>query len=299
MSISISELAKEYCFYNIFNEKTAKNYTSVARVFEHDVKVKLIDEVDRDLLTAWKREILKNKSYYTFNSYLRQLRTLFKYAVGEGYISENPFIKIKMAPTNARLVKTVDVSLIKNAIRYLDTGLIEPGWFWQIVIRFLATTGVRRRQLVSLQWGDIYHNTSEVLLSRRGSKTYREWLIPINEMIKADLDFLFEQSSMITHQSLKDQVFNVCLHYHKYKGVNMNEEQLDGFFRRLSSRLGEKLSTHRIRHTLGTELGKRDDVNIFVLQDLFGHTDIRTTRLYVKTDTNEMRKTLKKVDLLR
>lgn len=293
----ISELAEEYCFHFIFNEKTAKNYTSIARVFERDTEIKSITEVDRNLLSVWKREILANKSYYTFNSYLRQLRTLFKFAVEEGYLSTNPFDRVKMAPVNKRLLKTVDIELIKNAIRYLDTGLIEPGWFWQIVIRFLATTGVRRRQLVSMQWGDIYHKTSEVLLSHRGSKTYREWLIPIDDTIKSDLDFLFRQSSIISPQSPQDQVFNVCLHYHRYKGVQMNEEQLDGFFRRLSGRLGQKISTHRIRHTLGTELGKRDDVNIFVLQDLFGHTDIRTTRLYVKTDTNAMRKMLKKVDL--
>ncbi|THB67711.1 MAG: site-specific integrase [Gammaproteobacteria bacterium] len=299
MSITVTELAEEYCFHNIFNNKTAKDYLSAAAVFEKETKIKSINDTDRNSLTNWKRETLKRKSRHTFNSYLRQLRTLFKYAVEEEYIEKNPFDKVKMAPAGRRLPKTVAPSLISNAVKYLDTNTIQPGWFWQIVIRFFATTGVRRRQLIELQWKDIFNDTNEVLLAMRGSKTYREWLIPINNQVKDDLKYLFDRSSSLATQYSNSQVFNVCLHYHKYRGKNMTDEQLGGFFRRLSERLGEKISPHRIRHTLGTELGKMDGINIFVLQDLLGHTDIRTTRLYVNTDTSDMRNLLKKVDLLK
>ncbi len=297
-TMTVSELAEEYILYRVFNEKTAKNYRSFARVFEKESNIYNINGVGIRAITAWKRQMLLRRSNNTFNTYLRHLRVLFKYAKEEGYINENIFVKLSFAPSYKRLPKTVDVNVIKKAMSYLDNNTLEPSWFWQIVLRFLASTGIRRKQLVSIKWADIDFIKKELLLNIIGSKNYREWEIPLTELLLQDLIKIKMEMSLFKEVKLDDQVFNVCAFNRAYKGNQMTAEQLSGFFRRLSNNIGDKISPHRLRHTLGSKLGCMNNVNIFVLQDIFGHSDIRTTRLYVHSNVNDMRKLLDNVEAI-
>lgn len=292
LGITVSQLAEEYVLYKIFNDKTAKNYIGIASLFEKNCKIDSIHEIDVITLSKWKRKILKSKTNNTFNTYLRHLRVLFKYAVEESYIESNPFAKISFAPSHKRLLKTVDVKIIKKAVSLLDCDVLQPGWFWKTVVIFLASTGIRRKQLISIKWRDIDFENKELLLSVEGSKNYREWKIPLNDHLIQDLLLLRDCAEKIHIVKESDQVFNVCRFSSKYKGREMSNEQLGGFFRRLSGKVGVNISPHRLRHTLGTQLAKKENANLFIIQDIFGHSDIRTTKLYVHTDTDDMRKML-------
>lgn len=85
------------------------------------------------------------------------------------------------------------------------------------------------------------------------------------------------------------QVFNVTTFNERYMGELMTEEQLSGFFRRLSSTLGKTISPHRFRHTLATKLLRGPYPDIKTVQDLLGHTDMRMTLEYVEVDMDNLR----------
>lgn len=287
--ISFSALAEEYVLVRIYNPKTAKNYKNIASLFEREAGVKLINDVDIGVLVKWKNKVLSSKTNNTFNTYLRHIRVIMKYAIDEDYISHNIFSKIKLAPAQHKLPRTVETGIIQKALCFLDSDSLYPGWFWKIVVRFFIKTGIRRKQLLDLIWSDINYEKKEILLSVKGSKNNREWYIPIDDQLIGDLRMIERETLKLREINNIDQVFNVCTFNPAYCGNNMTDGQLDGFFRRLSDRVGSKITPHRMRHTLGCHLGNLENVNIFVLQDLFGHSDIRTTRIYVRTNTDSMR----------
>ena len=70
----------------------------------------------------------------------------------------------------------------------------------------------------------------------------------------------------------------------------MTVDQLSGTFERLSKTLGIRITPHRLRHTMATELAARKDIR--TLQQLLGHTDIQTTMQYVHPDMDRMRNLL-------
>lgn len=138
----------------------------------------------------------------------------------------------------------------------------HPAWFWAIVIRTFYYTGIRRRQLVELRWEDINFDDATIHLRASSSKTHREWFIPIAEPLLAELENLL----LVTIDRIQckpprhSQVFNVTLFHDRFKGKQMTVDQLSGAFERLSKALGVRITPHRLRHTMATELAARKDI---------------------------------------
>lgn len=56
------------------------------------------------------------------------------------------------------------------------------------------------------------------------------------------------------------------------------------FFTRLTKECGFKVSPHRFRHTLATEMMKSPDRNLAMVKGLLGHRSVSTTLEYVELD---------------
>lgn len=64
------------------------------------------------------------------------------------------------------------------------------------------------------------------------------------------------------------------------------------FFQKLSRICGCRMSPHRFRHTLGTELMREPDRNLHIVKNLLGHTNINTTLEYIEVDVCSIRNVL-------
>jgi site-specific recombinase XerD len=85
------------------------------------------------------------------------------------------------------------------------------------------------------------------------------------------------------------QVFNITLFNHHYEGKQMSPDQVTGYFKRASKRYHVKISLHRFRHTFATQVANQGERNLKHLQNMLGHTNIKTTLGYVQSDTESMR----------
>ena len=70
----------------------------------------------------------------------------------------------------------------------------QPAWFWIIVLRFMYATGARRRQMVALRWRDIDWNHAALTFTVEGSKSRKEWQIPLTPTTMQDLSVLRDRS---------------------------------------------------------------------------------------------------------
>lgn len=73
-----------------------------------------------------------------------------------------------------------------------------------------------------------------------------------------------------------------------HNGKRLTERWVNRMFAgyREQAGIGAEHGPHALRHTCGTEL-LRGGANLRVVQDILGHTDIRTTTIYTKTLTDE------------
>jgi len=275
------------------SEATIDSYKKFINVFERDTQIIEIRKIDKHLLNLWKRDLLLRVRPISANTYLRHIKTLLRFSFDEGYINTNPFKKFRMCKTPDKPFKSIINEDLKTALEVIDSNILPPSWFWKIVVYSLFYTGIRRRQLVGLEWKDINISDKTIELRSKNSKTGKEWTIPIHDELLPHLKKLKEKTQDCYGAiSIDDlQVFNVTIFNLKYSGSKMTSEQLSGFFRNLQKKSRINISAHRFRHRLATDLTKNNN-RIKDVQVILGHRDIKSTLVYVTTDIKQMRDTL-------
>lgn len=261
------------------------------------------NEVTATVGVAYRTEVLSRASSATWNSYLTHLRTVYNCAVANQLIEINPFHLVPRAPVVHKRKLTVGHETLQLAMNTLAQGqlqMLRPHWFWRVVLQALYYTGMRRHQLISLRWRDVDFDEGTLRMAAEGSKIRREWLIPLASEWANSLQDLRRRTIDVLGRSKIDdeQVFNVTLFYPRYRGAEMTDEHLSGFFRRLSTTIGYTITAHRLRHTTATELMRRTHNDIKGVQTLLGHTDVRMTLEYVETDLKQLRAGLHKLPKL-
>lgn len=274
------------------SKATIESFQRFIRIFENDTKITRICDIDKHQLNLWKRQLLARVRHISCNTYLRHIKTLVLFAVEEEIIEDNPFFKFRMAKVPEKPFKSIENSDVSEALRFLENNPLPPAWFWRIVIHTLYYTGIRRRQLVGLNWDDIDLENSVIKLRSENSKTGKEWDLPIHEDLLPHLHQLKEKYIHYGRKKLEGkQVFNITTFNDKYKGNKMTEDQLSGFFRNLSDKSKIPISSHRFRHRLATDLSN-NSTNVKNVQVLLGHKDVRTTLEYVSSNFEQMKESI-------
>ncbi|WP_114278542.1 tyrosine-type recombinase/integrase [Thioalbus denitrificans] len=294
---TLEDLVDVYLEDRLLRPATVTTYREAVRRWVKETGIYELNGIERDVVLGWRNAILARARPETWNKYRRHLRALMNYAIDRGWTSSNPFKEVPPARTGHRLKKTVDSELLIRALKLLNTqadaepeeGKLRPAWFWAMVIRAFYYTGVRRRQIVELRWGDFDMVNGVWRIRAETCKTHREWMVPLAPEVLEDLMTLYERTEARIggKPSPAHQIYNVTLFYPKYKGRRMRVDQVGGFFHRLSKELGERITPHRLRHTMATLLAAQGDIR--TLQELLGHTNISTTMGYVHPDVDRMR----------
>jgi len=301
----LSELVEKYVAYTVLRPKSSSNYERVMKNFIASVgEDRDIHKVTIDDAKEYRDAVLNRAKPVTFNNYRQHLSVLFNFAVDNEWIKANPFAKIKMVRVYKKPKKTVGIPLIQKVLLVLDTeanlaqgddkiSRFHPQWFWLIAVRLFFFTGMRLRQLVELKWKDIDFELRHINLRAEGSKTYREWKIPLPAILVDDLWELHERTikTRRTRDIYDCQVLCLPLfsRYRKrFVRDEMTEDNVSSFFKRMSKVVGEPISAHRLRHTTATIIvNKHKDLKN--AQILLGHSDVRTTLEYVEENLDNIR----------
>lgn len=303
--MNIVDIATKYADLNIFNHHTRDKLTVTARLFVLRSEVQTIDLVTLDAIARFKNRTLAIAQPVTYNGYLRYLRIIGDHAVSQQLIDKNLFRSAKLAPIGITPTKTMDSDSVHSLTKHILThpGNHDPYWFWLSVIYCLHYTGMRRRQLAELRVSDIDLDRKTILLSYLGSKTHREWTIPMHEDLAVRFTIYFDLLEKTLGRKLASHefVFDITRlnpRYAKNSKGGMKPEAITGFFKRLAKNTGLKVGAHRFRHTFATTLCNPSDdssPDIFAAQSILGHTNLQTTRGYVKTSVVRMEEALKKI----
>ncbi len=298
----LDELVNNHIEPGHHSKATQKCYQTALNILKKDnPSIETTKEVTETLLRQWKIIVLSRSSESTWNNYHRHLKTLFSSAFKtEGIQDENPFSLVRRIASPIEKDKVVTISDINYTIAVVNeySSSFSPAWFWENIIRFLYYTGVRRRQIVGLKWGDIKYDQHAILLSAQHSKTKKQWYIPITEPIDLILRNQYQRTAkVLKRQPLPhEQLFNITIFTNGYSGSVLKGESISGFFRRLKKH-GSNLSAHKLRHTMATVLCNIDgtenaSISLKSLQSQLGHSTINTTAQYIRPSLSSQAKML-------
>lgn len=304
--MKIAELLDKYLKERHLRPASVRSYLGVGKVFADDLKDPDLETLTVDDLVRWREQILARATPATWNSYHRHAKALWRWAVRTGLLEQDPFIRVTSIPvvkTGKKILHhdtlaTVCNLMAKNPDRY------KPAWFWIIVLRFMYATGARRRQVVALRWRDIDWDDAALTFTVEGSKTRKEWKIPLTPATMGDLSVLKERTLEYSRaldrwsrdKMADQQVFCLPLFNPRYRSQEMIEEHLTRIMFRLSKDSGITISPHRIRHTTATRLASGKNPDLKSIQQYLGHSTLLQTLDYVHPDIDQMRLLHEKLD---
>ncbi|EGH2607403.1 tyrosine-type recombinase/integrase [Salmonella enterica] len=305
-------LLGDYFFNKSLRPATIWSYTKVTRTFTRFLAEQVSPEdITRRHVLQWRESILRQRglSSRTWNNKVTHLRALFAYGIKKGLLpqEENPFYETVVRP-DQKLKKVLSEQQVEQVCAVMTRFAIMerrgnaphprrcallPTRFWLVVLDTLRYTGMRQNQLIQLRLRDISFDDDVITLRAESAKNHKENRVPIISALKPGLQQL---SAELRLRGMKpdDQFFNLgfLLGQQRYGGEEMAVQTLRAFFRRLSRECGFKVSPHRFRHTIATEMMKQPDSNLQTVKTLLGHSSINTTLEYVDGNVDTVREAL-------
>lgn len=179
--------------------------------------------------------------------------------------------------------KLPDVLSLEDVDKLLDIELVSRfDYRNKAMLELLYASGMRITELINLRIGDIDLENCFVRCMGKGSK---ERIIPIGEYT---LEYL-EKYLEIRHEFIKDTTKDYL--FLSNKGSNLNRSS---FFRIVKTLLAQKgisgdVSPHTLRHSFATHMLDQG-ADLKTIQELLGHSDINTTKIYTHISNNRIKK---------
>ena len=199
------------------------------------------------------------------------LNTFFDWAANEGYIEKN-FVAnidpIKYVEKPRQPLTEEEVVLVREACEtYRERAIVDT---------FLYT-GVRLAELAAMKWSDINFDKKTIQVFGKGSK-YRT--VVFNSQTKV---------SLLQYKLIRigddDRVFLSD----KYPYSPIGKSGIAAIVRKISGRanISAEVTPHIFRHTFATHAIARG-MSIEKVQELLGHENYSTTRIYAKIDLSQI-----------
>ena len=214
------------------------------------------------------------------NGVLKAMRAFFKYAVEEGYISDNPVLKVRWQREGKVLINTFTDEEVRRLIGAFD-GKSYLSMRNKLILAVAFDTGARNSEICSIATSDIRDNV--ILLHGKGNK---ERHVPLTPYVK---------KLMIKYERMKDAYFfDNTLKDGRYflsrTGRMLTKEALEHIFtqanERANVRTNIRCSPHTARHYYA-QTNLKNGLDVYSLSRLLGHENINITKRYLQSMQDE------------
>ncbi|GER86581.1 hypothetical protein KDW_07430 [Dictyobacter vulcani] len=273
---------------------------------ENGREITLVGEIDSPDISAWFTYLRKTpgargkmRNERTIQTYARSARAFFHWLVRQGTITDNPFARVAFPKVGKPLIKTISDEEFERLLLACAPPN-EDGLFAEratvrnrAILWLFYDSGIRLSELIHLRLEDFDRKHGLITVKGKGSKERRialgqnclRNLLHYLDRHRPDARELDEWGSLG-----EDHVFLA----ETRKPLTKNGVTL--LFARLKKRsgiTGKRISPHIFRHTFAIrylKLGK----DPFSLQELLGHEDMATVKLYMHMNDEDIQEQKRK-----
>ena len=283
------ELLIEEFLDSIITEKrqslnTKKSYYYDLNKYSNFLKEKSnvtkIDKIKKDDITNF-LEFLKKKNEkpQTIAHHLTSIKSFHKFLIQNNYVKQDVSKTVERPKTEKKLPNALTIEEITTLLDILPVTVFD--YRNKCMLELLYGTGIRVSELISITLNDIDIINCTIRCIGKGDK---ERIVPINDYIISALNqYLEVRPKLLKNKSTKELFLNS-------RGQAISRE---GFFKVLKKILLEKglnpnISPHTIRHSFATHL-LENGADLRVIQELLGHSDVSTTRIYTHISNKKVK----------
>lgn len=229
-------------------------------------------------------------SVNTVKHYNAYLSSAIKLALRRNLIKFNPLMCVQLPRMEKSKAKAFTKEELKKVLKVTKNTPIE------IPVLLAAYCGLRRSEICGLEWSDIDFNNKIIHIrkTRVGIKKEIFEEKTKSESSRRDLPLDSALETVLNQEKIKQQN-NRLLLKSEYQdndficvwedGRPLPSHYISKKFSKIMKTLGFcGYSFHSLRHTVGTLMCNKGNINLRIVQDYLGHSDIATTQRYVHPD---------------
>ena len=270
-----------YCIFEKgLSDKTKESYNNDLDVYKEFLKKRGIESVNK-ISSDDIKDFLKvrcEEETTTIAHNLTVIKNFHNYLLKEKLVSNNVSEFIERPKLRKSLPKSLSV---EDVDKLLDIQLNTPfDYRNKAMLELMYGSGLRVSELVNLEINDIDFTNCIIRILGKGSK---ERDVPVGEYAL----YYLEEYLKVRDSLLKKKSCNKLFLNNHGSGITRQ-----GFFKMLKGLLLEKglnpdVSPHTLRHSFATHLINRG-ADLRSIQEMLGHSDISTTKIYTKVSDEKV-----------
>lgn len=212
--------------------------------------------------------------------HLFSLRTFYKFSESENLVKMNPTVFLE----SPKLGRNLPGHLSKVEIELLLQNVEGKKWVAardRAVIDLLYSAGLRVSELINLNLPELDLESGYIRVTGKGSK---ERVVPLGAKVKKNLEnYIHFRSKIWPGISEKALFLN-------RSGSRWSRTALWTKLQIMAKKVGieKPLYPHIFRHSFATHL-LENGVDLRVLQEMLGHSDVTTTQIYTHVDKSKLK----------
>ncbi len=290
-----------YLFIAGRSPDTLKHYQYVNETFIKWLELKFLplkfESLNKEILMEYLIEGIRIRKWSKNTQWTNyeKLNVFFKWSIKQTYLQVNPLEGIPRPKIPATVPKALSEDEIlellrvasKKSSKYQFTNIRN-----RALIATFIFTGIRRSELINLKVEDV--DLINSFLFVRNGKGGKNREIPIEQSILKPI--LEEYSNYRQNLKRVGKYFFTGT----WAGIKENNALTKGglskIFSKLSKSLNKRIYPHQLRHSFATlVIDKNGD--LFTLKELLGHSNIKTTAIYLSATKRKKIEVISKLHL--
>lgn len=273
---------------------------------EQERGIILVGEVDAPHISGWFAHLRtspgsrgKMRSERTVQTYARSARAFFHWLVHRGLLAANPFDRVVFPKVGKPLIQTIDAEEFERLLLACtptnETGPIaeRAAVRNRAILWVFYDTGIRISELCGLRLCDFDRRRGILTVKGKGSKERR---VALGQNCLRNLLYYLDK-----HRPDEEELaeWGSAGEDHLFLAETRTPLTKNGvtlLFARLRKRAGitgKRISAHIFRHTFAIRYLKLGN-DPFSLQELLGHEDLSTVRLYMHMNDDDIQEQKRK-----
>lgn len=291
--MNIQILLEQFCDYSTsirgYSKDTVRRYRFVIKSFCRLAGISEINQVTEDNVRTvfYDGRIERKWSVNTFIVYHKTLLVFFRWCIKQSYMEKNPILDIEIPKMEKRLPSKLSKS---DTIRLLETVFNFPYEYKFLRFRNHAIfstfifAGLRKQELLNLNFTDIDLENMTIFI--RQGKGGKDRIVPISHTLAHSLDKYIGERRRL--KKCNPEFFS------SLRGdIGFTENGLKKLIEQTREALGIYFSAHKLRHTFATQM-LEGGCDIYSLSKMMGHSDIKTTTIYLSATAEHLRNQMAK-----